>query len=207
MGKDITYINAAGKEVGEAEFKKSGGCKATWDPRPRTWNALIICAPTKEMLETAGNLLAKKSVDRLEHHIPCEKGSEVGIDDTDPHEFTVKFPSCAISEAHQVSIVKAWATWAENLTKTDDGEKDDSKKADDGKKDDSKKSPDDSKADDSKKSPDDSKADDSKKDDSKKADDGKPARKKHIWDMSDKEREAYVDERIDYYAAREMPKK
>ena len=166
MGKDITYINKAGKEVSEAEFKKSGGCKVTWDPRPRTWDALIICAPTEEMLKTAGNRLAQKSVDRLEHHIPCEKGSEVGIDDTDPHEFTVKFPSCAISEAHQVSIVKAWATWADNLTKTDDG----------------------------------------KKDDSKKADDGKPARKKHTWDMSDKEREAYVDERIDYYAAREMSK-
>ena len=174
MGKKITYINKKGEEIAKSAFNKSEDCQITIDPKNGKWELLAVCNPTKEMLEAAGDNLAQWLTVREKMAIPYEKGSKITIGDDRPDEFYVTVPSSSIRRKDTVAIGTAWSEWAKKLTEP---------------------APDPAPA----PAPAPAKAADPAP---APAQNPAPAKKKMFWDMTDEERIAYNDERINFYLNR-----
>ena len=114
MGKRVNYYNAEGKKIEKADYDKSKHCSVTTNNG--TWDLLLICPVTKEMLEAASADLGQWLKLRKENMAePWKQGSEIKVLDDKPDQFTVKLPSCAIEDAHIAQIGNLWNDWCNKL--------------------------------------------------------------------------------------------
>lgn len=114
MGKKINYYNAKGQKIEKAAYDKSTCCSVTIDKG--TWDLLLICPATKEMLDAVSVDLGKWLKLRKENMAEDWKnGSEINVHDEKPDQFTVILPNCKIKDEHITTIGGWWNDWCNNL--------------------------------------------------------------------------------------------
>ena len=114
MGKKINYYNAKGQKIEKAAYDKSTCCSVTIDKG--TWDLLLICPATKEMLDAVSVDLGQWLKLRKENMAEDWKnGSEINVHDEKPDQFTVILPNCKIKDEHITTIGGWWNDWCNNL--------------------------------------------------------------------------------------------
>ena len=114
MGKKINYYNAKGQKIEKEAYDKSTCCSVTINKG--TWDLLLICPATKEMLDAVSVDLGQWLKLRKENMAEDWKnGSEINVHDEKPDQFTVILPNCKIKDEHINTIGGWWNDWCNNL--------------------------------------------------------------------------------------------
>ena len=111
MGKKFYYITSEGKEVAKAEFDASNGAKVEVNPKAGSWELIMTCIPTEDMLDAVESRLASWLKTRRNMAAPFEEGSRVRIDGAQPDSFKLNLPQSSISKKQTEEIGQAWLDW------------------------------------------------------------------------------------------------
>ena len=115
MGKKFYYITSEGKEVAKADFDASNGAKVEVNPKAGSWELIMTCIPTEEMLDAVESRLASWLKTRRNMAAPFEEGSRVRIDGAQPDSFKLNLPQSSISKKQTEEIGQAWFDWKEKF--------------------------------------------------------------------------------------------